>query len=457
MNLARGVEYTEHMMKRILVVDDTEVILKIAENVLKLNYEVVTARTGEEALGLVEETNPHLLLLDVNLPDMTGYDVLEEVRRRTQRDIPCIFMTSTDDNETELKSLELGARDYIHKPFMPNVLLKRIEMVIMNEETKANLEKDADTDPLTGLYNRRAAETMINECLIAKQEVGVLLMFDIDNFKQVNDTFGHKTGDRLLQTLSEAMKPYVRSYDLLARLGGDEFIIFYRDFNNLDSLVERCRTLNATAEYVLNDMLGGTATIPLSISIGVARAPEDGSSFNELYQCADKALYHVKQNGKRGYYFYEGSCNSVHDVYSDDRAIDIMQVRMMIEERAHKPGAYNVDYEDFKNIYRFLRRYGERSQTNAQFVLFTLHPTDREVRKGNTDELLRKFATVAERTLRRGDVAAQYGQNQFMMLLLGTNLDNGKVAVERVCNNWRKEQGDRQVYCLDYEIQDLSV
>ncbi|MCR5716458.1 MAG: diguanylate cyclase [Lachnospiraceae bacterium] len=445
------------MNKRILVVDDTEVILKIAENVLKTNYTVITALTGEDAIAMVEECDPHLILLDVNLPDMSGYDVLEEIRRKTQRDIPCIFMTSTDDNETELKSLELGARDYIHKPFMPNVLLKRIEMVIMNEETRANLEKDADTDPLTGLYNRRAAEAMIDECLIAKQEVGVLLMFDIDNFKQVNDNFGHKTGDRLLQTLSEAMKPYVRSYDLLARLGGDEFIIFYRDFNNVDALTERCRALNATAEYVLNDMLGGSATIPLSISIGVARAPEDGSSFAELYQCADKALYHVKQNGKRGYYFYEGSCNSIHDVYQNNNSIDIMQIRMMIEERSHKQGAYNVEYEDFKNIYRFLRRYGERTQTRAQFVLFTLHPAEHEEKQRNPEDLLRSFGDVAERTLRRGDVAAQYGNNQYMMLLMGTNLDNGKLAAERVCNNWRREQGEKQRYCLDYEIQDLSV
>jgi diguanylate cyclase (GGDEF)-like protein len=333
------------------------------------------------------------------------------------------------------------------------------------------LEKDADTDPLTGLMNRRAVEALVDEYVSVKQDSGVLLMIDIDNFKQVNDNFGHEVGDRLLKLLADTLKPYTRAYDVLGRLGGDEFIIFYQGFQNMESLVERCRNINAKTEYVLNDMLGNAATIPLSISIGVARAPEDGEDFNTLYMNADKALYHVKQNGKRGYYFYEGGCNSIHSISEDDHAIDILQVRMMIEEHSKLPGAYSVSYEDFKKIYRFLKRRAERTETDAQFVLFTLHDDDRRsgkiLQENSTDkyaeqnavekkDILREFGTIAEKTLRRGDVAAQYGQSQYMMLLTGTNQSNGLIAVNRILDNWKNDNIGSEFH-MEYEMQDLAV
>ena len=445
-------------MKKIWIVDDEEIVCRIAEKALQQQYEIQCVSSGVEALSLYSQENaPDLILMDLNMPEMNGYEVMEHLKENGAQEIPIIFMTSNEDTESEVRGLEMGAKDYIHKPFIPDVLLKRVEKVINNEEMKKVLEKNADTDPLTGLLNRRAIAALVDEYVSVKRQSGVLLMMDVDNFKQVNDTFGHEAGDRLLIRLGEILRPYVRSYDVVGRIGGDEFVIFYQEFMNMNALAERCRNINARAEFVLNEMLGNKAPRPVSISIGVACAPEDGTDFATLYQNADKALYHVKQNGKRGYYFYEGGCNSIHDVHADDHAIDILQIRMLIEEHSRQPGAYSVSYEDFKKIYRFLKRRSERAETKTQFVLFTLQPEQNIIATPQQEEVsMRRFGDIAERTLRRGDVASQYGQNQYMMLLTGTDQEKSHIAIDRIIHNWEDTYHDTD-YKVNYEILDLSV
>ena len=392
--------------------------------------------------------------MDLNMPEMDGYETMEQLKQQSGCDIPVIFMTSEDNIESEVRGLEMGARDYIHKPFKADILLKRIEMVLLNEHTRRVLEQNADADPLTGLLNRRAAAREIDLYLKEPDANGVLLMMDLDHFKQVNDTYGHKAGDQLLLRVGEVLRSFVRSYDTLARIGGDEFIIFYKNFENLEHLEERCEKINMRIEYILNDMLGDNSGIPFSMSIGGAFAPRDGMDFSMLYDHADAALYYVKQHGRCGYSIYNRSCDGLQDA-EENGEIGIAQARRLIEENSSKSGAYRVDYENFRNIFRFLKRRSERESVKAQLILFTMNEKKGAADDTALDSALNEFGDLAEKTLRKGDVVTCFGHGQYMILLTGTDSVNGKMVADRLVQSWEQTAG-RQEFAPEYEIQSFQ-
>ena len=440
-------------MKKIMIVDDDEIVCRIAERILHKSYETVSVCSGSAALEQATAEKPDLILMDLNMPEMDGYEVMEQLMHRSGFDVPVVFMTSEDDIESEVKGLEMGARDYIRKPFKADILLKRIQMVVQSEETRRVLERDADADPLTGLLNRRATVREIDSYLQGKKAHGVFLMMDIDHFKQVNDTYGHKMGDRVIMRVSEVLKSFVRSYDTLGRIGGDEFVIFYKDYDNVEHLFERCSRINMRLEHVLNDMLGEDAEVSLSMSIGAARAPGDGADFASLYYNADKALYYVKQNGRHGFSIFSRGCESLKKTQNTEGAVRIEQARGMISEQASKSGAYRVDYEDFRNIFRYLQRRSEREEINAQLLLFTMNDEETVEDEIKMDMMLSEFGEVAEKMLRKGDVITCLGHNQYMILLTGTDMENGKTVAERIITRWKQ---DKENICSPmFEIQCL--
>ena len=439
-------------MKKIMIVDDDEIVCRIAERILHKNYETVSVCSGAAALEQATAEKPDLILMDLNMPGMDGYGVMEQLKQCSGFDIPVVFMTSEDDIESEVKGLEMGARDYIRKPFKADILLKRIEMVVQNEETRKVLERNADADPLTGLLNRRAAVRDVDAYLQASKAHGVLLMLDIDHFKQVNDTYGHKMGDRVIMRVAEVLKSFTRAYDVLGRIGGDEFVIFYKDYDNAEHLSERCNRINMRLENILNDMLGENAEVSLSVSIGGARAPGDGADFASLYYNADKALYYVKQNGRHGFSIFSRGCESLEKTKNSEGTVRIDQARGMISEQAGRSGAYRVDYEDFRNIFRYIERRSEREEISAQLLLFTMQeePVQDEMK---TDMMLSEFGEVAERMLRKGDVITCLGHSQYMILLTGTDTQNGRMVAERIINSWK--QGKENLCSPAFEIQCL--
>ena len=439
-------------MKKIMIVDDDEIVCKIAERILHKNYETVSVCSGAAALEQATAEKPDLILMDLNMPGMDGYEVMEQLKQCSGFDIPVVFMTSEDDIESEVKGLEMGARDYIRKPFKADILLKRIEMVIQNEENRKVLERNADADPLTGLLNRRAAAREVDNYLQGSKAHGVLLMMDIDHFKQVNDTYGHKMGDRVIMRVAEVLKSFTRAYDILGRLGGDEFVIFYKDYDNAEHLSERCNRINMRLENILNDMLGEDAEVSLSVSIGGARAPGDGADFASLYYNADKALYYVKQNGRHGFSIFSRGCESLKKARESEGTVRIDQARGMICEQAGRSGAYRVDYEDFRNIFRYIERRSEREEISAQLLLFTMQEESVQDEM-KTDMMLSEFGEVAERMLRKGDVITCLGHSQYMILLTGTDTENGKMVAERIINSWK--QGKENLCSPAFEIQCL--
>lgn len=289
-------------LKHILLVDDSRTILKHAEIVLKDEYRISTANSGKEAIAFLRETKPDLVLLDVNMPEMDGYETLQRIRTIPGCDeLPIVFLSAETDVKTEIKVLGMGAMDFIRKPLEPQLVTSRLNKIFTIEETKRNLTLTACQDVLTGLWNRQYLEEAVEKqgkC----SGTGVFLLMDLDNFKAVNDTLGHIVGDAVLMRFSETLKELTGDNAVICRLGGDEFVVFLKDGTKEEywNLAQKLLKLVPLRVAEVTGADGSENTV----SIGISCMPHDGSDFLTLYNKADKALYHVKQNGKHSFHIY---------------------------------------------------------------------------------------------------------------------------------------------------------
>jgi len=440
------------MSQRVVIVDDELIPRKIAEKALKDHYQVSTYDNAKTALEDLPNSKPDILLVDLHMPEMDGYAFLKEIRRLERHDlanIPVVIMTSDEDSGAEIKGFDLGAYDYIRKPLLPDLLLRRVERIIKREQMLKHLEKKADIDVLTGLFNRSACVQQINEYLQMKKDTGLLFMLDLDHFKMVNDRFGHEMGDQVLMEVAKVLQGLVRSDDVLGRIGGDEFIIFYRGFWNEDALQDRCEEICLKVKSCLEHVLGSSVSGQFGISIGVAMAPQQGSDFLSLYQKADEAMYHVKSAGHGGYFVFSEEHEEEEEI---SNVVSLPEIQKRIEGRDYFPGAYMVDYEDFCSIYHFLKRTGERAQLPVQMVLFTVEESSDADRRG-TENRMRNFGGLLSKTIRRGDVVVRCGNKQYMILLVGASAESSHVAIDRVMRQRSLEE--QEEYPIRVEINSL--
>ena len=227
-------------MKHILVVDDDAVTCMMAERALSQNYQVTTVYSGDEALAFLNDQEIDLILMDIEMPDMDGKEIARRVRKNEKwAKIPIIFLTADSDPATEVECLKLGADDFIIKPFVPMVMNTRVSRILELYDLRQDLEQQLEskikqmemvtkksiTDSLTGLHNRYYLESNLKE-LLSSGRHGTLFMIDLDNFKGINDTYGHIVGDKTLQLFADILRQYTYESDIVCRLGGDEFIIF---------------------------------------------------------------------------------------------------------------------------------------------------------------------------------------------------------------------------------------
>lgn len=282
----------------ILLVDDNPDKLKLLEAALRLaGYQVSTATDGEEALAVVESFQPDLVITDVMMPRMNGYELAERIRANPRtRFIPVIMQTAAGRNSEDLlRASEVGALGYITDPTDLDLLLARTRTLL---EFKAYLdvcEEAAFTDHLTGLANRRRFERQI------EREVGrtlryerpfSLLMLDIDNFKLVNDNFGHTAGDEAIRRLSKVLQEGTRGIDLAARIGGEEFAILLVETGK-DSALEVAERLRLAIRNTPIPLAGR-----ITASFGVAECPSSAQTVTEMLKAADTALYEAKRAGR---------------------------------------------------------------------------------------------------------------------------------------------------------------
>lgn len=439
-------------MKQILMVDDVATNLICAAEVLRQSYEVSTAKSGRQALLMLNEMEPDLIMLDINMPQMDGYEVFEKLQANPKwAKIPVVFLTAESDMTNEVKGLSMGAMDFIRKPFDPEVMKTRIDKIMSITEEKKVLEGAANRDTLTNLSTRKTLENFMES---ENGQEGYFLLLDLDNFKQVNDTYGHVVGDSVLVKIAHVFEEVVGVGDRICRLGGDEFAIFLNADTDRESVKNLIRRLIATCEFEISDLIADYSDFKVSVSIGIACKPDDATEFQQLYSMADKALYFVKQNGKRGYHFYDSMALSKEEADKENNLIDLLQLQRLIKENDDSDGAYQVEYEGFKRIYRFVSRCMDRKNQDVQIVLFSINGVDLQDLE-HENKYITSLGEAVKTSLRRGDVATQCGKGQYVVILMDANEDNGHKVIERIKSNFEGSVSDKDIE-LTYETESVK-
>jgi len=295
---------------KLLIVDDTPANLDVLVGELdRRGYSVAVAQDGEEALARAAYVQPDLILLDVMMPGLDGFETCRQLKAVPQTsEIPVIFMTAVGDASSKVTGFGCGGADYVTKPFQLDEVVARIEMQLAlrqalerlreSEERyrllAETLQHQATHDPLTGLPNRTLLVDRLNQAIAAAKRrnapfhVGFL---DLDHFKRINDTLGHDAGDDLLRAVAARITNCLRASDTVARLGGDEFILLLQDFTGADDTkAVTQRVMAGIAEPIAL----GSHSVTVSCSIGCSRFPDDGGSADELLRAADAAMYRAK-------------------------------------------------------------------------------------------------------------------------------------------------------------------
>ena len=293
---------------KVLVADDSAVYRKLVEHaLLPEQYSVIFAKNGSQALDLFAAHLPPLLITDWEMPDITGIELCERIRR----DFPTsytyiVILTGMTDTDKIVKGLAAGADDYLTKPFHAKELLARLgvgrRLVDLHRQLEAKnllLQELALTDGLTGLPNRRAVEAWAVRQLKGAARHGFpfwVALADLDRFKRVNDTYGHDAGDTVLKKFAEILKANTRSSNICARFGGEEFLLVltHVDKKGVEVAIERMREQLEGQTFRFGDR-----TLGITVSFGVSGfQASEAPDFNLLTKKADLALYSAKQNGR---------------------------------------------------------------------------------------------------------------------------------------------------------------
>ena len=290
---------------RILVVDDakdTQILLEFDLNAA--GYQVTSCDSGEESLVLLDSFSVDLILLDMYMPGLSGLETLEKIKAQMlSAQIPVIMLSASTDEDEVVAALELGAGDYVIKPYVAKILLARIRTAIRLKEKTDQLEYLAKTDFLTGMNNRgsffQQSSNAINLANRAGQPL-VVAMFDIDFFKKINDNFGHDAGDNVLRIFSQIMIDVFRDYDVVGRIGGEEFAVCLPNTDSYDAFIacERLRKKVEERDMTIVPDNGIETSIKITVSVGIVLAPSKEISIDELLKQADTALYYAKDHGR---------------------------------------------------------------------------------------------------------------------------------------------------------------
>ncbi len=313
--------------RKVLHIDDDKDNLKLVSRLLEHEGLIVRqATSGIEGLQLLGEFLPDLVILDINMQGLNGFQTLKLIRQRSEQ-ASVIFLTSKRETEDVIRGLEAGALDYVCKPFQPLELVARVksqlnfkgiqdELRIANEK----LQNLVDIDDLTGLYNMRSVYERLNQEIDRarryKHSVAVFMM-DMDDFKRVNDNHDHLFGSYVLSEVGKIIKANIRSVDFAARYGGDEFLICLTQTQPIGAVRFADRLRKKIAD---NEFVSGPDRIQLSASFGAAIL-ENGKSLldaHSMVRLADAKLYEAKANGK----------NRIESaMVNEDTQFDIRQLR----------------------------------------------------------------------------------------------------------------------------------
>ena len=305
----------ERELPSVLLVEDNEKDIRLIQDYLRGEpYNIILARNGEDAISLVQKKKVDIILLDIILPNIDGFEVASRLKEMEEtKNIHIVFITAVRDVESKIKGIELGTSDFLTKPIDSRELRIRIRNALKN---KALLDKlhphyetalhSAITDGLTGLYNhayfKRFLETEIKRSLRQKYPIA-LIMIDLDNFKPYNDTPGHLAGDHVLRETGQIIKKNIREVDAAARYGGEEFAVIlpYTDKADAIRVAERLREAIGSHAFLEKPPPFGRITA----SFGIASYPADALTPEELIEKAVLMLYKARKEGKNKVCIYE--------------------------------------------------------------------------------------------------------------------------------------------------------
>jgi len=290
----------------LLIIDDEKVNLKILTHILSPEYTIYTATNGANGIKIAKEYMPDLILLDILMPEMDGYETLSEIKKCEEtKKIPVIFITGLDSEKDEEKGLALDAADYIIKPFSALIVKLRVRNQIQMINQLRTIEYLSMHDQLTQLPNRRSFDERLrmewNQAIRERTFISIL-MTDLDRFKKFNDIYGHQQGDIILREIAKIFPQSLkRPGDFAARWGGEEFAVLLPN-TPLSGALDIAERIRATVEKKGIPCADATM-LNITISIGVnSKTPAKGDSITNFISDADRALYDAKQAGR----------NSVH-------------------------------------------------------------------------------------------------------------------------------------------------
>ena len=272
-----------------------------------LFYHYLEARDGLEGFKALLSHRVDLVLCDLEMPRMDGFKFLSLMLGREElKDIPVIFLTGRVDREVKIKGLDLGASDFVTKPFDAGELVARVKVQLkiksLQDELKrsnALLKELSNTDPLTQLFNRRyLMDAIEKECqrVVRKGGTLCLIMLDIDHFKKINDTYGHQEGDNVLQKVAFISQKGIRAYDIASRYGGEEFALVLPDATMAETAVIAERLRQDIERHVFNER---RPEMKITASMGIAVFPSVNiQDATALFKAADDALYLAKAGGR---------------------------------------------------------------------------------------------------------------------------------------------------------------
>jgi diguanylate cyclase (GGDEF)-like protein len=285
----------------VLVIEDHPDQRDLLAIVLKREgYQVVTAANGLEALEKLETQNVQIALSDIMMPKMDGFELIKRIRANpTLKSIYLILITARIQEGDRVRGLDLGADDYITKPFSFSELLARVRVGTRVVQYQQHLEHQTQIDSLTGLFNRRAFEKKIQEEFERSKRYRnplSVLIFDLDNFKVINDTYGHHGGDAALVKISETLREMTRQSDFSARYGGEEFVMILPETDQ-DSAMQVANKVHGAIRTASFGTINRPFTVTISVGVS-STCMHPYSGWREMLDDADRALYLAKNTGK---------------------------------------------------------------------------------------------------------------------------------------------------------------
>jgi len=290
---------------KILIVDDakdTQLLLEF--DLTSAGYQVECCDSGEQGLLTLTEQKIDLILLDMYMPGLSGLETLNKVKAGIDTvKVPVIMLSASNDEDEIVTALEMGAEDYVVKPYTAKILLARIRTAIRLKEKTQQLEYLAKTDFLTEINNRGNFFELSSNALNLANRSGnplVVAMFDIDFFKLVNDDYGHDAGDKVLISFAKQLTLVFRDYDIIGRIGGEEFAVCLPNTSVEDAQIacERLRQQVEKTDFVISDHNENDNRINITVSIGLSLAKKDLTSIDDLLKEADVGLYYAKDHGR---------------------------------------------------------------------------------------------------------------------------------------------------------------